>query len=317
MTSITLFPPAKVNLYLAVGARQPDGYHRLDTLFERLDLCDELQLTRQAAPGITLRCSDPALPTDGRNLVVRAAAAFLQAAGITAGVAIELVKKIPVAGGLGGGSSDAAATLRGLNTLYDQPLSDEALTAIGRRLGADVPLFLQPAVIARGRRYGDEITPAVAPPVPFWHVLVNPGVMLLTRAVYETFDRLPAGPSSLTRSDDDVRLLLRFVQAGDVAAVAAHLANALEPAIEASYPAIRAVQEALRECGVLGLLVSGSGPTTYGVAADESQARAIAQRVRRAQPTWTTVVARTALAPAQTHPAAPVRGDAHHARLPH
>ncbi len=291
-STITLDPPAKVNLYLAVRGRRPDGYHTLETLFERLDLADELRLTRRPS-GLTLTCSDPAVPTDDRNLVLRAARLFFQAAGVAGGVEAALVKRIPVAGGLGGGSSDAASTLLGLNTLYDAPLTRAQLMTLGGQLGADVPFFVSEHVVAWGRGRGDEIVPAQPPRRPLWHVLVNPGLPVLTQEVYAQFDRLP--PAALTPSAADGTLLARLVQAGDPGPVAGCLANALEPAIEASYPAIRALKAALSSAGARGVLVSGSGPTTYGLADDEVHARAIAARLRRDRPDWTTHVARTAL----------------------
>ena len=302
MTAITLAPPAKVNLYLAVHERQPDGYHRLTTLFERVALADTLELRRQPS-GITLTCDDPTVPTDGRNLVVRAAALFFHASEIRGGVAAHLVKRIPVAGGLGGGSSDAASTLLGVNTLYDQPLTLPQLVVLGRQLGADVPFFLSEAVLAWGRGRGDDIEPLAPPRLPLWHVLVNPGEPLLTQTVYETFDRL-----GLTPSLPDATLLPRLVQTGEAARVAPYLANALEPAIESSYPAIRHVQHAITTAGALGVVVSGSGPTTFGLATNEAQARAIAARLQQDQPIWRVFVTRTALAPRPTE--APVRGDA-------
>lgn len=308
MQTLTIEAPAKVNLSLAVFERQPDGYHRLETVFERLDLADTLELTRSAGAGVTLTCTDLSVPTDGRNLIVQAAQAFARAAGISEGFRLHLIKRIPVAGGLGGGSSDAAATLLGLNTLWGTPLPAGTLMALGRQLGADVPFFVSQAVVALGRGRGDEITPWPAPPAPLWHLLVNPGVPLLTRAVYETYDRLTS-TSRLTPPSLDVTLLLRSVQAGDPAAVAGQLVNALEPAIDASYPAIRLVKAALAGAGALGVLVSGSGPTTFGLAAGETQARAMEARIRRGHPDWLVVTARTALAPGAIPQLAPVRGE--------
>lgn len=307
MTTCTLAAPAKVNLFLGVYERRPDGYHRLETLFERLDLADELTVRRRPT-GCVLTCSDPAMPTDARNLVIRAAEHFFQAAGISEGMAAHLVKRIPVAGGLGGGSSDAAATLLGLNTIYDQPLSGDQLCALGRQLGADVPFFLSGAAVAWGRGRGDEITPVAPPTTPLWHLLVNPGVAILTNDVYAAFDRLAAADSRLTVLTPNGTVFERSVQAGDAATVAAHLANALEPAIAASYPAIREVKAALTAGGALGVLVSGSGSTTFGLMAGEGQARALAARLRTEHPAWTVVTARTALE-LPAYAAAPVRGD--------
>lgn len=305
--SLTLHPPAKVNLYLAVLGRRPDGYHTLETLYERLDLADELCLTRTAA-GLSLRCDDPAMPTDDRNLVIKAAKAFFQAAGISGGMEAVLTKRIPAAGGLGGGSSDAASALLGLNTLYGAPLDRARLMVLGAQLGADVPFFVSEAVVGWGRGRGDIITPAAPPAKPLWHVLVNPGVPVPTPAIYAQYDRL--GAAALTPPRADGTLLGRLVQVGDPAAVAGQLANALEPAIEASYPAARSWKAVLSEAGALGVLISGSGSTTYGLATDETHARAIAARVRQRQPDWTVLTARTALPPPAQ--ASEVRGDKHH-----
>ncbi|MBI4227783.1 MAG: 4-(cytidine 5'-diphospho)-2-C-methyl-D-erythritol kinase [Candidatus Omnitrophica bacterium] len=296
-STLTLHPPAKLNLYLAVLGRRPDGYHTLKTLYERLDVADELRLTRRPA-GVTLTCSDPSIPTDDRNLVVRAAQLFFQATALRGGVEAALTKRIPVAGGLGGGSSDAASTLLGLNALCDAPLDRARLMALGGQLGADVPFFVSEATVAWGHERGDAIVPVPPPATPLWHVLVNPGIPVLTPEVYAQFDRLPA---ALTPPQADDTLLPRLVRTGDPAVLAGCLANALEPAIEASYPAIRRLKAVLSEEGALGVLVSGSGPTTFGLVADQAQAQALAARVQRGQPDWTVLVARTALpASAQT-----------------
>ena len=317
---LTLHPPAKVNLVLDVLGRTPDGYHTLETVFERLDLADELILT-QARDGIALTCTDPAVPTDGRNLVVRASEMFFRATRATGGrggVAAHLVKRIPVAGGLGGGSSDAASTLVGLNALYDTRMAEPALRELGRQLGADVPFFVTGAVIGFGQGRGDLVTAWDPPANPYWHVLVNHGVPVLTKKVYETFDAQHSAtdPSPrLTARRADVTLLRRSVRRGDPKTLAGHLRNALEPAIEANDPAIRELKAALVACGALGVLVSGSGPTTFGLAGDESHARRIQAVLQRDHPTWTVLVTRTARS-APTSPVSSVRGDAHHVREP-
>ena len=139
--------PCKVNLLLNILGRRPDGFHELETVMQPVNLCDELAFERTAS-GVQLTCSEPSLPTDAGNLVHRAATAFLERGGITAGVRIHLDKKIPMAAGLGGGSGNAATTLLALNDLFERPLAAEALQEIAARLGSDIPFFLQsnPAV---------------------------------------------------------------------------------------------------------------------------------------------------------------------------
>ncbi len=295
MIHITLFPPAKVNLYLVVRGLRSDGYHEIGTLFERLDFTDELYLERKAV-GISMTCSDSSVPTDERNLVLRAARAFYEAMGIREGMTAHLVKRIPVAGGLGGGSSDAASTLVGLNLLYDQPLGLQELMKIGGRLGADVPFFVWGQPFAWGEGRGDRLTPVARPSAPLWHVLVNPGVPIFTQAVYDLYDRKSPPPLRLTPSVEDVTMLRRVVQEGDAGRLSLSLANALELSAEASCPAIRAVKAALSFSGALGAVVSGSGPTAFGLARDEKHALDIEARIRRERPEWMVLSVPTALA---------------------
>ena len=161
--------PAKVNLVLRVGARRADGYHNVDTLFAAVGLCDHLRVER-AARGIAVEVAGADLGDPRDNLVYRAARAYLDARGERSGVAIRLEKRIPVGGGLGGGSSDAAATLRCLDELFEPPAGVAALTELARGLGADVPFFLSPSPLALGSGRGDHLTPL--PPLPSRPVLL-------------------------------------------------------------------------------------------------------------------------------------------------
>lgn len=302
MTTLTLYPSAKVNLFLKVGACAPDGYHPLLTLFERLDLADTLTLKRSSS-GIVLTCSDPSVPSDGRNLVVKAAEKFFEALGrpVGAGAKIDLLKKIPVAGGLGGGSSDAASTVLGLNELYGRPLELPQLMALGGTLGADVPFFISGAVLAWGTGRGDQIKPIDPPASAIWHVLVNPGIPMLTREIYAAFDRVCPAGSDLTAQDEDVKLLTRLVQGRDPGLLSGSLVNSLELAIDTHYPAIREVKESLMTAGCFGCLVSGSGSTTYGLVRDQTQARTIQKQLQETHPSWTVIAARTALPDPRIH----------------
>ena len=176
--------PAKVNLYLRVVGRRPDGYHEVVTVMQPLTLADTLTVTLAGA-GISLRCDRPDLPQGEENLVWRAARQFQEETGLTSGVRLRLSKRIPVAAGLGGGSSDAAGTLLALNELAGKPLPPGDLHRLASRLGADVPFFLarEPAV---GRGTGTQLSPVTL--LPYWYLLVNPGVPLSTRWVYENLD---------------------------------------------------------------------------------------------------------------------------------
>ncbi|HEV2056087.1 MAG TPA: 4-(cytidine 5'-diphospho)-2-C-methyl-D-erythritol kinase [Methylomirabilota bacterium] len=272
---------AKVNLALEVLGTRSDGYHELSTVMQAVDLFDRLTVER--AETITLETSDAALPTDDRNLVVRAARLLREASGVQAGARIVLDKRIPVAAGLGGGSSDAAATLWGLNRLWGLRWRRERLMALAVRLGMDVPFFLGPGrAVGTGR--GE-----VLKPVPtvggYAMVLVNPGVPLSTQEVY---GRVPEGWHA---KPEGTKRMLEALRTRNAAKVAAALTNHLERWVEPAMPVIGRMKAALLAAGALGAVMSGSGPTVFGVARSLDQARQIQRRVNRAG--WSAWAVRT------------------------
>ena len=278
---LVLRTSAKVNLALEVLGKRPDGYHELSTVMQAVDLFD--RLTVEKAETITLETSDAALPTDDRNLVVRAARLLREAAGVQAGARIVLDKRIPVAAGLGGGSSDAAATLWGLNRLWGLRWRRERLMALAIGLGMDVPFFLGPGR-ALGTGRGE-----VLKPVPtvggYAMVLVNPGVPLSTQEVY---GRVPAGWQA---KPEGTKRMLEALRTRNAAKVAAALTNHLERWVEPAVPVIGRMKAALLAAGALGAVMSGSGPTVFGVARSLDQARQIQRRVNRAG--WSAWAVRT------------------------
>ncbi len=258
---IKLKAPAKVNLYLAVKAKRADGYHEIESLMQKIDLADQIQLSR-GGDGIRMTCVGADLPTDEGNLAYRAAESFLKKIG-NSGVDISLEKNIPVAAGLGGGSSDAAAVLRGLNLLFRADLPDEELLALAKPLGADVPFFMYdwPAAWATG--IGEKLTPA-EPLADCYLVLVNPGISVSTRWVYENL--------ALTTSGNTF-ILARGRQSGESRSpwrpkVPEDLYNDLEAVTIPHYPEIEQIKNALRQDGAVGVLMSGSGPTVFGLFTD-------------------------------------------------
>ena len=183
--TLRILSPAKVNLFLCVLGRRPDGYHDLFSLMCRIGLYDEVVLD-PAPEDTTLTCSDPALPVDDGSLALRAARRFFEALGRRGGVAIRLTKRIPVAAGLGGGSSNAASVLLGLNHLYGGPLAPDRLLAIGKTLGADVPFFLfQSPALASG--IGDRLEAFSGIP-PLAALVVSPALAVSTRMVYQNLN---------------------------------------------------------------------------------------------------------------------------------
>lgn len=260
--------PAKINLCLHVLGRRPDGYHELAMIMQRVSLFDRLQVTLTGEPGVRVVCPGVELPPDGENIAARAARRLLALAGGRCGVEIVIDKQIPVAAGLGGGSSDAAAVLMGLNEMLELGLDRAALMAEGARLGADVPFFIFGAA-AWATGVGDVLEKIEDLP-PLWYVLVNPGLAVSTAWVYQNL--------GLT-SKIEAAKLPRFSRT--VSGVVGLLHNDLERVTAGRYPLVATVKEELAASGAAGVLMSGSGPTVFGVFAEEGAARNAADELRR------------------------------------
>ena len=261
-SSLSLLAPAKVNLFLRVLAKRPDGYHELETRMQKLGLCDRIVLTVRERSGIRLKCNRDDLPVDETNLAWRAAAAFFAASrqGTRYGVDIELEKNIPVAAGLGGGSSDAGTVFKGLNALFDNEFSESVLLDFGRKLGADVPFFITEynAVLATG--IGDRMEP-VQSLDQCTFLLINPGFTVSTRWVYENF--------ALTR-DTKNSTLPGFRKSDPDALLPTGMTNDLEWVTIGRYPELAEIKRKLLAAGAAAALMSGSGPTVFGIFPDES-----------------------------------------------
>jgi 4-diphosphocytidyl-2-C-methyl-D-erythritol kinase len=277
---------AKVNLALEVLGKRADGYHEIATVLQAVDLFDRIVL--EAADTLSLVTDDPDLPTDDGNLVMRAARMLQKAAGVEAGARIRLQKRIPVAAGLGGGSSDAAATLWGLNRLWKLRWPKPRLQELAVELGMDVPFFLGTGrALARGR--GERLA-ALGGGGGYALVLVNPRVPLSTREVY---GRVPAGWHAESAGTERV---IEALRTRNVSRVAAALTNNLESVVEPVLPVIGRMKAALLAAGALGAIMSGSGPTVFGMARSLDHARQIRGRVSRAG--WACWAVRTNSGPA-------------------
>jgi 4-diphosphocytidyl-2-C-methyl-D-erythritol kinase len=255
----TFQSPAKVNLILKVLRRREDGYHDIASLMQKVSLADEMEFV-PLRDGIELACPGSDLPTDERNLVVRAARALFAEAGFAGGARITLRKRIPTAAGLGGGSSNAATTLTVLNDLFRFGFDHERLIRIGARIGADVPFFIYGSS-AWAFGIGEILEPAVIPP-GMWLVLVNPGFEVPTKWVYQSLN-LPLTKTPLKYS------IPAFSGVRDLAA---SLANDLEKVTVARYPVLEELKGFLLMQGALGSLMSGSGPTVFGLFENEQDA---------------------------------------------
>ncbi|MDB6121023.1 MAG: 4-diphosphocytidyl-2-C-methyl-D-erythritol kinase [Pedosphaera sp.] len=281
--------PCKVNLLLNILGKRPDGFHELETVMHPVNLADDLTFSC-VGQGVEMTCSDASLPTDSRNLVHRAATAFLETAGISEGVRIHLEKKIPQAAGLGGGSGDAAVTLLGLNEVFGQPLSGEQLQVIAARLGSDIPFFLQnkPA-LATGR--GEKITPLDFFPAMRGSafVLIHPGFGIATAWAYQTLAQFP---QALNGQPGRAERLIKLLQTVDLTQVGSEFYNSLEaPALE-KYPLLAIFQEFLRANGAAATLMSGSGSTTFALAASQTAAEQLVEKFKQkfGANCWTAVV---------------------------
>ena len=267
-----LSAPAKINLGLAVRGRRADGYHDISTIFLKISLADELSIDDTDSPDITVRCNDLAVPCDSRNLVHRAATALQQAAP-GRGARFRLRKSIPVAAGLGGGSSDAAAALSGLNTLWNLQLGAAELSRHAAAIGADVPFFLLPEVAALGRGRGDELEPLSCPAV-LSLVLVKPPVAVTTGWAYQQL-----GPA-LTDNPNATTILVRHLESGDIESLGEACFNDFEPVMLTHFPVLRTIKKALTQPGVCGVSMAGSGPTMYALCRSYDVAQEVAQTVR-------------------------------------
>jgi 4-diphosphocytidyl-2-C-methyl-D-erythritol kinase len=265
--------PAKVNLALDILGKRPDGYHEISTVLQAVDLFD--RLTVEEGESFSLVTNDPDLPVDDANLVVRAARALAAASGSERGARIALDKRIPIAAGLGGGSSDAAATLVALNRMWGLRWSASRLGEVAVRLGMDVPFFLgRGRVLATGR--GDQLRP-LGGGGGYALVLVNPNFPLSTRDVY---GQVPEGWRAEPRG---TRAVVAALRTRSAARLAEALANHLEEVVAAAVPAIGQMKAALLAAGALGAAMSGSGPTVFGVARSLDHAHQIRRRVARAR----------------------------------
>lgn len=256
----TVFCPAKINLFLEVLDRRPDGYHNIDSIMQSVDLCDTVRV--EIAPGggrIALSCSDPSLPTDRRNTAALAAERFLAKAGRSdLDVRIDIDKKIPVAAGLAGGSADAAGVLIALDRLIPGIPADR-LMEIARSVGADVPFCMRPGC-ARAQGIGEILTPLPGLTPEYTLVIAKGGEGVSTKAAYEALD----AKSARSSADEMSAALLR----ADLSAVLDGLYNAFEDLVARERPAVNIAKNAMLHGGAHAALMSGSGPSVFGIFTD-------------------------------------------------
>jgi len=263
MSELTISSPAKINVCLSVLSRRPDGYHEVEMLMQMVGLYDEVRVALRGTRGISVTCDNSTVPVGEANIAYRAAEAIQSLSGSDAGLSIAITKRIPVAGGLGGGSGNAAAVLVACNKLLKTAFTRERLAEIGAGLGMDVPFFLHgPTALAQGR--GERLTD-LPPPDRFWVLLVNPGFEASTAWVYKN---LTLGLTN--RGDCNKIQRLTVSNAREV------LHNDLEAVTSAEYPVIGRCKKALQSVNARGVLMSGSGPTVFGIFETEDSCRTAA-----------------------------------------
>ena len=264
--SVEVQVPAKVNLQLSVGPKESDGYHEVVTVFQAISLFDNLRISRSEQFDITLEGDfTNGVPVDQSNLVSKAVEIMAERFEIDRNLSVEINKSIPVAGGMAGGSADAAATLLGIDQLFGLGLSKDELGEVARKLGSDVPFMLHGGT-AVGRGRGDEITPALSRGNYHWVIAVSSNG-LATPAVYGECDRLRTGLDIKAPALNDE--LLQALLSGDANRVGKALNNDLQAAAISLRPALRLILDTGQEYGALGGIVSGSGPSVAFLVADE------------------------------------------------
>lgn len=256
--------PAKINLGLDVLYKREDKYHELEMVMTSVDLADHLTFESLAENQIVIQSNKAFLPIDRRNNVYQAAALVKQLYGISAGIKITITKNIPVAAGLGGGSSDCAAALRGLNRLWGLDLSMKEMIDIGVQVGTDVPYCLYGTTSFIGGK--GEIVCPLRPIKPVWVILVKPRMSVSTRKIFQQLD--------LSRiSHPDMKLLSKTIMAGDYQAMLPLLGNSLEDVTIPKHPIIQQIKDRMMKYGADAALMSGSGPTVFALCRKEARAR--------------------------------------------
>lgn len=264
---------AKINIGLDVLRRRKDGYHEVKMIMQTVDICDDLLFEKTAQPGISIRIDHEDLPADQNNLIYKAADLLMREKGITEGVKITLTKRIPIAAGMAGGSSDGAATMRGLNRLFAMGYTTEELQKLGVKLGADIPYCIAGGTML-SEGIGEILSPLPAPPACCL-VVAKPDINVSTKFVYENLhaDSLTCHP--------DIDGMIEALKAGDLQGVTDRMENVLETVTVKEYPVIEDIKALMRQEGAMNALMSGSGPTVFGIYTDQDKANQAAQEIER------------------------------------
>ena len=280
VNTLTLNSYAKLNLYLEVLNKRKDNYHNIKTIFERIDLADKIILKSRRDKEIKVTCNVTAVPRDNTNLAWRSAKLLQDSFNIDKGVDIKIIKRIPVGSGLGGGSSNAASVLLGLNKLWELNLAQNKLAGLAGKLGCDVPFFIYNSPFALGEARGDKIKPLKALySVRLWHILVVPNIEVSTAAIYKRWDKY-FKTFKLTMPKYDVNIINLALRKDNFPLIGDALFNSLEPVTAALYPQIDAIKEKLIQLGAKSILMSGSGPAVFGIVSSRKGALSLCRQLK-------------------------------------
>ena len=277
MDKIQLKALAKINLGLDVLRRREDGYHEVKMIMQTIGLHDDLEIRKTKTPGIQVKTNLYYLPTNENNLVYKAAKLLMDEFQIQDGVSIQLKKRIPVAAGMAGGSSDGAAVLWGINQMYGLGLSMQALMERGVRLGADVPYCIQRGT-ALAEGIGEKLS--VLPPMPKCTILIaKPGISVSTKFVYENLHANDLKPEQ----HPDVDSMIEAMRQKDLGLLCSRMGNVLETVTILAYPVINEIKRTMMDNGAIGSMMSGSGPTVFGIFDSPAAAKQAVKAVRAAK----------------------------------
>lgn len=277
MDKIQLKALAKINLGLDVLRRREDGYHEVKMIMQTIGLHDDLEIRKTKTPGIQVKTNLYYLPTNENNLVYKAAKLLMDEFQIQDGVSIQLKKRIPVAAGMAGGSSDGAAVLWGINQMYGLGLSMQALMERGVRLGADVPYCIQRGT-ALAEGIGEKLS--VLPPMPKCTILIaKPGISVSTKFVYENLHANDLKPEQ----HPDVDSMIEAMRQKDLRLLCSRMGNVLETVTIPAYPVINEIKRTMMDNGAIGSMMSGSGPTVFGIFDSPAAAKQAMKAVRAAK----------------------------------
>ena len=272
MDTLTRKAYAKINLGLDVLRRREDGYHEVKMIMQTVDIYDVLTFVKAPADVFRLSVDSAQIPDDDNNLVLKAARLLFATAGIDAGVEVTLQKNIPVAAGMAGGSTDAAATLIGLNALYDLRFTTEQLQEIGVKLGADIPYCIMGGT-ALSQGIGEILRPLPAPPRAHL-VIAKPDLMISTKYVYENLH------ANSLKVHPNIDGMIEALSNRDLIKMCSLMGNVLETVTEKENPIITQIKDLMKEQGATGALMSGSGPTVFGIFTKEEKARNCFQKIQ-------------------------------------